>query len=215
MIREQLAFEATCLLQCTDRARPQRLPERPRPAWRHADGLRSAALAEFNREGAAARLVGLLTDLGYPASTEVSIGGGRRRFHLHRVLVPAPERAELTALLDAAWRQGRGTVLGTDPVGASSPRHAHRSALAQAVWRAALLAGGRRLRVDSLGVRVGHQEMAAVLVRAGRLLGVDPAVLSRPGCLLVTVSDTTERARILSTVSTAALGGRRAHALSA
>lgn len=210
MIREQLGFEAMCLVQCTDLARPPRQPGRRRPEWRHADDSRPAALAEFNRENAASRLVALLADLGFPVSAEVRAGGGRRRYYLHRVLVPEPERTELTGVLGAAWRHGRAALLTTEPVGASSPRHAHRAVLAEAAWRAALLAGGRRLRADSLGVRVCHQEMAAVLVRAGRMLGVAPAVQLRQGCLLVTVSDSEQRTRILNTMSAAALGGRRA-----
>lgn len=204
MIREQLGFEAMSLVQCTDLTRAA---GRRRPAWAHGEGYRPnlpAVLAEFNREDAAHRLALLLSDLGVAASHDVRVGGGRRRFRLHRVVVPA-DRDSVIRALTGYWRQGRGTLLSTELVGASSPRNAQRATLARAAWRAALLAGGRRLRADSLGVRLCDQEMAAVLVRAGRLLGVTPMVESRPGCLLVTVSEPEERTRILNTLSTTAL----------
>ena len=200
------AFEAASLIQCTDVTRP---PGRRRPEWRR--GLAStplaavvpssAPLAEFDHEDAAGRLTALLGELGFAASREVHTGGGRRRFTVQRVLVPQPQRAEVIRTLSAAWRDGCRALLNTTPLGASSPRNAQRATLARVAWRAALLAGGRRLRADFLGVRLGDQEMAAVLVRAARVLGVTAVVLPRPGCLVVTVSALDERVRILSTMS--------------
>ncbi|MFC0529418.1 hypothetical protein [Phytohabitans kaempferiae] len=197
------AFEATSLIQCTD---VSRVPGRRRPEWR--TGLTMAplvppAVAEFDHEEAARRLATLLGDLGFAAGHEVTTGGGRRRYQVQRVVVPAAERDGTHRLLATAWRQGRRALLGTDPIGPSSPRNAQRVTLARAAWRAALLAGGRRLRADSLGVRLGDQEMAAVLVRAARLLGVTAGVMSRPGCLLVTVADIDQRTRVLRTLNTA------------
>lgn len=196
------AFEATCLIQCTD---VSRAPGRRRPGW--PAGRTTAppgvpAVAEFDGAEAAARLATLLGDLGFAATHEVTIGGGRRRYEVHGVAVPPAQRDDTHRLLSAAWRQGRRALLDTDPVGSSSPRNARRAALARAAWRSALLAGGRRLRADFLGVRLGDQEMAAVLVRAARLLGVTAGVLTRPGCLLVTVSDVDERSRVLRTLHT-------------
>jgi hypothetical protein len=208
------AFESASLVQCTDVGR---LPGRRRqPEWRTAAGagpLFPAALAEFDHEDAAGRLTALLGELGYAASREVRTGGGRRRYNVQRVLVPPAQRTEATRTLAAAWRQGRRSLLNTDPLGASSPRNAQRATLARAAWRAALLAGGRRSRTDFLGVRLGDQEMAAILVRAARMLGVTAVVLPRPGCLLVTVSAPEERTRILGTMSAAGFARRRAPAL--
>lgn len=181
------AFESACLVQCTDVTRS---PGRRRPQWHAAPvplSPAAAALAEFDQKDAAVRLASLLTDLGYAAGREVRTGGGRRRYDLQRVLVPEPQRAAANRMMAAAWRQGRQALLGTDPLGSSAPRHAQRVALARAAWRAALLAGGRRLRADILWVRLGDHDMAAVLVRAARLMGVTAEVTSRPGCLLVTV----------------------------
>lgn len=195
------AFEATSLIQCTE---VSRTPGR-RPGWRGAPAMAPLGLptlAEFDGGEAAARLATLLGDLGFPATHEVTIGGGRRRYQVHGVTIPADQRDSAVRLLATAWRQGRRALLGTDPIGASSPRNAQRATLARAAWRAALLAGGRRLRADSLGVRLGDQEMAAVLVRAARLLGVTAGVMTRPGCLLVTVSNMDERTRVLRTLHT-------------
>lgn len=196
------AFEATSLIQCTE---VSRVPGRRRPEWRASlsmPPLGQPALAEFDGGEAAARLATLLGDLGFPATHDVTIGGGRRRYQVHAVAVRPDLRDEAHRLLAAAWRQGRRALLGTEPIGSSSPRNAQRAALARAAWRAALLAGGRRLRADSLGVRLGDQEMAAVLVRAARLLGVTAGVMTRPGCLLVTVSNMDERTRVLRTLHT-------------
>ncbi|MGN9906526.1 hypothetical protein ACTMTJ_03135 [Phytohabitans sp. LJ34] len=196
------AFEATSLIQCTETSRTS---GRRRPEWRGTPAMAPLglpALAEFDGGEAAARLATLLGDLGFPATLEVTIGGGRRRYQVHRVAVRPDQRDDAIRLLATAWRQGRRTLLGTDPIGSSSPRNAQRATLARAAWRAALLAGGRRLRTDSLGVRLGDQEMAAVLVRAARLLGVTAGVMTRPGCLLVTVSNMDERTRVLRTLHT-------------
>lgn len=196
------AFEATSLIQCTD---VSRAPGRRRPEWRAGQAVAPAqlpTLAEFDHEEAAVRLSTLLGDLGFAATHEVTLGGGRRRYQVHGVVVPSARREDASRLLATAWRQGRRALLGTDPIGSSSPRNAQRGVLARAAWRAALLAGGRRLRADFLGVRLGDQEMAAILVRAARLLGVTAGVMSRPGCLLVTVSDVDERTRVLRTLHT-------------
>ncbi|BCB77002.1 hypothetical protein GCM10022251_44820 [Phytohabitans flavus] len=197
------AFEASSLIQCTE---VSRVPGRRRPEWRAvvpAAPMALPALAEFDHQEAAVRLATLLDDLGFTATHEVTIGGGRRRYEVHSVVVPHAQREDALRLLAGAWRQGRRALLGTDPIGSSSPRNAQRGVLARAAWRAALLAGGRRLRADFLGVRLGDQEMAAVLVRAARLLNVTAGVLTRPGCLLVTVSDVDERTRVLRTLQTA------------
>ncbi|MFF5290325.1 hypothetical protein [Paractinoplanes globisporus] len=163
------AFEAACLVRCA-----------------FAQG-RPAAAIEFDREDAAGRLTSLLTRLGVAAEREVQTGGGRRRYDLQRVLVPEPQRLATERMMAAAWRQGRQALLGNETLGASSPRHAQRVTLAHAAWRAALLAGGRRRRGDLTSVRLGDHEIAAILVRAARLLDVSPEVSRRPGCFMVAV----------------------------
>jgi hypothetical protein len=175
------SFESACLVRCTGVSLPGR--RRPRGPAQPA----ATALAEFDRTDAAARLASLLTDLGCTASRETSTGGGLRRYHLHQVVVPEPQRGPASRLMAAAWRHGRQGLLGTDVLGSSSPRHAQRIALAHAAWRAALLAGGRRFRGGNLWVRVGDQDMAAILVRAAILMGVAAEVTTRPGSLLVSV----------------------------
>lgn len=178
------SFESACLVQCTD---VTGLPGRRRPAWHAAPGPAATALAEFSQPDAAARLARMLTGLGYGVSREVRTGGGRRRYAVHQVSVPDAERAAATRMMAAAWRRGRHGLFGTDALGSSSPRHAERIALARAAWRAALLAGGRRLRAGVLWVRLGDQDMAAILVRAAILAGVTAEVTRRPGCLVVSV----------------------------
>lgn len=165
------AFESACLIRCATL---------PAPAF-------GAALAEFDRQDAAGRLEALLTGLGCAAGREVLTGGGRRRYDVHRIVVAEPQRRPARHMLAAAWRQGRTSLLSTEPLGPSSPRHAQRRTLAQAAWRAALLAGGRRRRAGLIWVRVADHEMAALLVRAARLLDVPTEVTTRPGCVLVAV----------------------------
>jgi hypothetical protein len=176
------AFESACLVECVDNSRPQR-QQLPAPVPRSGE-----ALAEFDREDAADRLVYLLDGLGCEAAREVRIGGGRRRYEVQRVLVTEAQRLATSRMLEAAWRQGRQALLGTEQLGASSPRHVQRLTLAQAAWRAALLAAGQRRRGHLLWVTLRDQEIAAVLVRAARLLGVTAEVARRPGCLVVTVA---------------------------
>jgi hypothetical protein len=178
------AFESACLVRCTG----VRLPGRRRPYTPAPARPAAPPPAEFDRPDAAARLASLLTDLGCAASHEVRTGGGRRQYHVHQVVLPAPQRVAANRMVVAGWRHGRQALLGTDILGSSSPRHAQRIALAHAAWRAALFAGGWRLRAGLLWVRLGDQDMAAVLVRAARLMGVTAEVTRRPGCLLVSVS---------------------------
>jgi len=163
------AFEAACLVRCA-----------------YVQG-RPAAVIEFDRGDAAGRLTSLLTRLGVAAAHEVQTGGGRRRYDLQRVHVPEAQRVATARMIAAAWRQGRQALLGHETLGATSPRHAQRLTLAHAAWRGALLAGGRRKRGDLMWVRLSDHEMAAVLVRAARLLDVATEVTRRPGCLMVAV----------------------------
>ncbi|GAB1692115.1 hypothetical protein [Krasilnikovia sp. M28-CT-15] len=181
------AFESACLIQCADTSR---LPGRRRPEWRDAlVGAPAAdpALAEFDQPDAAVRLATLLTGLGCTVDVERHSGGGRRRFHVHRVVMPELQQSAASLMMAAAWRQGRLALLRNETLGSSARANARRATLAQAAWRAALLAAGRRRRAGLLGVRLGDPEMAAVLVRAARLMGVTAQMTSRPGCLQVTV----------------------------
>jgi hypothetical protein len=167
------AFESACLIRCADVGRPL------------------GALAEFDQKDAAVRLSALLTDLGFAAAREVRTGGGRRQYHLERVSVLEPQRPAADRTMAAGWHQGRLVLLHAEALGASALRAQRRTALAHAAWRAALLAGGRRRRAGQLCVRLRDHEMAAMLVRAARLIGVAAAVTNRPGCLAVTVDAAT------------------------
>jgi hypothetical protein len=170
------AFEATCLVRCADVRTTADRPSYPGPV-----------VAEFDHEDAATRLTSLLAVLGCAADREVRTGGGRRRYDLHRVLVPSPQRLAVGRMMAAAWRQGRQALLSTETLGASAPRHGQRLTLAHAAWRGVLLAGGRFRRGDLLWVRTGDPEMAAVLIRAARLTGVATEVSRRPGYVMVAV----------------------------
>jgi hypothetical protein len=173
------AFEAACLLHCADvSAAGRRRAEPPTP---------TTGAAEFDQPPAATRLTWLLTALGYDATQERISGGGRRQYHLQRVVLPDPQRIPADRMLGTAWRQGRLVLLQAETLGASALRHAQRATLAHAAWRAALLAGGRRRRADMVGVSLGDQDMSAVLVRAARLVGVTAEVTRRPGCLIVAI----------------------------
>lgn len=175
------AFESAVLAACVDVTRTVR-----QTAIRAVPRV-GEALAEFDREDPAERLELLLTGLGCRAWRDSRSGGERRRYSVERVLVHESQRHATSRMLDAAWRQGRQALLGAEPLGASSPRHTQRLALAQAAWRAAMLAAGHRRRRHVLSVMIKDQEIAGVLVRAARLLGVTAEVTRRSGCVVVTV----------------------------
>ncbi|MGI5211907.1 hypothetical protein [Plantactinospora sp. CA-290183] len=174
------AFEAACLIRCT------RLDNVRQP---------STLVAEFSSAAAAARLGELLDRLGTPARPERLTAGVRRRYELHRL--HATEPGQPSAVLGTGWHRGRAAVLDPSAVGASTPRHARRRALASAAWRAALLAAGRHVRTHILGVRLYDTELAAVLVRGAHLLGSAATVAPRSGCLLVTVPGGADKERIV------------------
>ncbi|SCL48513.1 hypothetical protein GA0070606_1320 [Micromonospora citrea] len=183
------AFEAACLLRCT-----------PLPA---ATGARRPvphhrpAIVEFNREETAQRFRQLLGRLDVPVDHEVTVGGLRRRYELHRLSVPPAHRPAYARVLEAGWRQGRRELLGGPFPGASTARRVWRPRLAAAAWRAALLAGGRHVRRHILGVRLTDRELAAVLVRGAALLEVPALLRPGTGCFLVCVADGPDRERIL------------------
>ncbi|MEV1017983.1 hypothetical protein AB0I89_04565 [Micromonospora sp. NPDC049801] len=186
------AFEASCLLRCTA------------PPTGARSGAPPPALApgvEFNREDAAQRMRQLLARLDIPVTQEVTVGGLRRRYEVHRLWVPPEHRGTYGRLMDAGWWQGRRELLGGPLPGASPARRRWVSRLAAAAWRSALLAGGRHVRRHILGVRLTDRELAAVLIRGAAVLDV-PAVL-RPGtgCFLVSVADGPDRERILHSAS--------------
>lgn len=188
------AFEIACLLRC--------MPPPAGPRGRSA-GQPYRCTVEFNREDAALRMRQLLTRLGVPVAHEVTTGGLRRRYELHRLRVPESGRAAYATLLEAGWRQGRRELLGGLVPGASGARRLWRARLAAAAWRSALLAGGRHVRRHILGVRLTDRELAAVLVRGAALLEVPAALRPGAGCYVVSVADGPDRVRILDS---AALG---------
>ncbi len=175
------AFESAVLAACVDTSRTLR------PTALRAESRIGEALAEFDREDPAERLEILLAGLGCMTRRDTRSGGERRRYSVERVIVHESQRHATSRMLDAAWRQGRQALLSAEPLGASSPRNTQRLTLAQAAWRAALLAAGHRRRRHVLSVMIRDQEIAAVLVRAARLLGVTADVTRRSGCVVVTV----------------------------
>ncbi|KAB1911938.1 hypothetical protein [Micromonospora sp. AMSO31t] len=189
------AFEVACLVRCTP---PPATDTRRVDAGTHRGGI-----AEFNRQDAAHRMRQLLQRLEVPVEHELTTGGLRRRYELHRLSVPREHRPAYAALLEAGWRQGRRELLGGPFPGASTARRVCRPRLAAAAWRAALLAGGRHVRRHSLGIRLADRDLAAVLVRGAALLDV-PAVL-RPGagCFLVSVANGPHRVRITESAALA------------
>ncbi|MFI6128713.1 hypothetical protein [Micromonospora sp. NPDC051141] len=189
------AFELACLVRCTTppAAHVRRLDVDP-----YRGGI-----AEFNREDAAHRMRYLLRRLDVPVAHELTTGGLRRRYELHRLSVLPEHRSAYANLLAAGWRQGRRELLGGPFPGASAARRVWRPRLATAVWRAALLAGGRHVRRHCLGIRLTDRDLAAVLVRGAALLEVPAALRPGSGCFLVSVANGEHRARI---TESAALG---------
>ncbi|MER5334822.1 hypothetical protein [Micromonospora sp. NPDC002717] len=183
------AFEAACLLRCMP---PPAVAGARRPVPHHRP-----ATVEFNREEAALRFRQLLGRLDVPIGHEVTVGGLRRRYELHRLSVPPADRPAYARTLEAGWRQGRRELLGGLVPGASTARRVWRPRLAAAAWRAALLAGGRHVRRHILGVRLTDRELAAVLVRGAALLDVPALLRPGTGCFLVCVADGPDRERIL------------------
>ncbi|MEU8336234.1 hypothetical protein [Micromonospora tulbaghiae] len=182
------AFEIACMVRCT-----------PPPAAvvrRLDSGPHRGGIAEFNREDAAQRMRQLLGRLDVPVEHELTTGGLRRRYELHRLSVPPQHRAAYANLLTAGWRQGRRELLGGPFPGASAPRRLWRPRLAAAAWRAALLAGGRHVRRHCLGIRLADRDLAAVLVRGAALLDVPAALRPGSGCFLVVVPNGEYRERI-------------------
>ncbi|WP_343450358.1 hypothetical protein [Micromonospora oryzae] len=195
------AFEVACLLRCVSApaapAAPVRAGRRPAaPAHPHA-----GPAAEFNREDAAHRMRQLLARLEIPVRHEVTTGGLRRRYELHRLQVAREHRAAYAALAETGWRQGRRELLGGPASGASAPRRTWRPRLAAAAWRASLLAGGRHVRRHILGIRLTDRELAAVLVRGAALLEVPALLRPGAGCFVVSVADGPDRDRILHSVT--------------
>ncbi|MFC8847528.1 MULTISPECIES: hypothetical protein [unclassified Micromonospora] len=190
------AFEVACLLRCVAApAAPNRAGQRPPVP------VLGGPAAEFNREDAAHRMRQLLARLEIPVRHEMTTGGLRRRYELHRLQVPREHRAAYAALVETGWRQGRRELLGGPASGASAPRRTWRPRLAAAAWRAALLAGGRHVRRHILGIRLTDRELAAVLVRGAALLEVPALLRPGAGCFVVSVADGPDRDRILHSVT--------------
>lgn len=186
------AFEVACMLRCTP-------PPAGAPRRLAAEPYRTTA--EFNREDAALRMRQLLGRLDVPVEHEVTEGGLRRRYELHRLRVAGPGRSAYPVLLDTGWRQGRRELLTPPVPGASTARRVWLPRLAAAAWRSALLAGGRHVRRHILGVRLTDRELAAVLVRGAALLDVPAELRPGSGCFVVSVADGPDRERILDAAS--------------
>ncbi|EWM64649.1 MULTISPECIES: hypothetical protein [Micromonospora] len=192
------AFEIACMVRCT--------PPPAADVRRLDPGPHRGGIAEFNREDAAHRMRQLLGRLDVPVQHELTTGGLRRRYELHRLAVPPQHRAAYANLLTTGWRQGRRELLGGPFPGASAARRLWRPRLAAAAWRAALLAGGRHVRRHCLGIRLADRDLAAVLVRSAALLEVPAALRPGAGCFLVIVPNGEHRTRITESAELAAAG---------
>lgn len=190
-------FEAALLLRCTG-ITSARYPRHrhPRPP-----ALPPDVFAEFSTGAAANRLAALLRAAGVPAGRDEVVAGVRWQYRLHRVTVPPSWRQPARQRLDDAWQEGWDVLLDTDATGTSSPRRAHRAALAMAAWRAALLAASRRSRSGPLGVRVSDRDTATLLLRGARVLGVPASMQARTGCWLLTVPPGTPVETVLRAVA--------------
>ncbi|MFU8849852.1 hypothetical protein ACNAW0_02505 [Micromonospora sp. SL1-18] len=187
------AFEIACLVRCTP---PPATGTRRLDVETYRGGV-----AEFNREHAAHRMRQLLGRLDMPVEHELTTGGLRRRYELHRLWISREYRSAYATLLGSAWRQGRRELLGGPVPGASRARQIWRSRLASAAWRAALLAGGRHVRRHCLGVRLADRDLAAVLVRGAALLEVTATLRPGAGCFLVSVANGPHRMRIVDSAA--------------
>ncbi|AXO37423.1 hypothetical protein [Micromonospora sp. B006] len=192
------AFEIACMVRCT--------PPPAADVRRLDPGPHRGGIAEFNREDASHRMRQLLGRLDVPVQHELTTGGLRRRYELHRLAVPPQHRAAYANLLTTGWRQGRRELLGGPFPGASAARRLWRPRLAAAAWRAALLAGGRHVRRHCLGIRLADRDLAAVLVRSAALLEVPAALRPGAGCFLVIVPNGEYRTRITESAELAAAG---------
>ena len=99
------AFEIACMVRCT--------PPPAADVRRLDSGPHRGGIAEFNREDAAQRMRQLLGRLDVPVEHELTTGGLRRRYELHRLSVPPPHRAAYANLLTAGWRLGGTVGVGT------------------------------------------------------------------------------------------------------
>jgi hypothetical protein len=144
---------------------------------RTGSGRHERTAMEFSRPAAAIRLMSLLGGLGLPASRIDYAAGGRHRYTLHRVVCPSlPDWP-----LDRAWLLGYRRLSESGAYRSVRQRR-HRTALAEAAWRAAVVTGGVRGggRSGPLAVRATDTDIAAILVRAARVLDA-PARLRSVG----------------------------------
>ena len=183
------AFEAACMIRSTQPA----LLDYPTAAA-------GTVLAELSHEAAADRLAILMGHLLMPASRHVETAGIRHQYRIHRLHV-ADRRASLN-VITMAWQQGRKALLTTAAIGSTAPLAAHRPKLAEAAWRATLLAAGRRRGRSVLGLRLIDTGLAAVLVRGAQMLGVPAALVQKENCILIKVPAVAEQERGLRWVGT-------------
>jgi hypothetical protein len=157
---------------------------------------------ELSRGAAASRLVSLLTRLGLAARRDDFAAGGRHRYTVHRVVCPDLD----DPLLSQAWCAGYRWLCDAEPYRTPRQRR-HRSDLATAVWRSAVLAGGLRGRGGPLAVRVSDAELALILVRAARVLGAPVTLRTTGGRHLVEVTAGTGELALRELATTTLTGG--------
>jgi hypothetical protein len=141
---------------------------------------------EFSRAAAAARLTCLLGTMGLASRQVDYAAGGRHRYTVHRVICPGLADWPL----DHAWLLGYRRLCGGCEYRSARQRR-HRTDLAEAAWRAAVLSGGVRGgggRTGPLAVRASDTEIAVILVRAARILDTPANLRSVAGRHVVEVT---------------------------
>jgi hypothetical protein len=177
-------------------ARPSSHRTRPPAAGR------GSPLADFDTAVAAARFrAAVARDADFRVWVEPLPGGIRHRHVVHRVLVPGDHGAAAAALLAEAWQEGVRLITDVRPLSPSSARWRTRRDLAAAMWRAALLASQTVRTAHGLRLRTPSSELAAVLVRAARLLDVSAEIRLSCHVPVVCLPDGGEARRLLAYVS--------------
>ena len=196
------SFEAAAMFLCaTSYGRGNRPAHRPRTAGTGAasnDRGGPATVADFDSSAAAARFRAAVADqVDHSVWVDRLRYGIRHQYEVHRVQAPGQHVADVLSMLGSAWRRGVLIVTDTRPTSPSSARWRHRRDLATAVWRAALLAGPTVRTTRGLRIRM-PTDLAPVMVRAARLLGVGAEVRHHPSAPIVCIPNDREAMSLLS-----------------
>lgn len=180
------------------RANPRPATHRTRPP---AAG-RGTPIADFDTAAAAARFrAAVARDVDFRVWVEPLPGGIRHQHVVHRVLVPGDHGAAVAARLAEAWQDGVRLIAAVRPLSPTSARWRTRRDLAAAMWRAALLASQTVRTAHGLRLRTPSSELAAVLVRAARLLDVSAEIRLSCHVPVVCLPDGRDARRLLAYLS--------------